>query len=168
MKDLTDLRKIAEAATPGPWVYGDNRDGLGNKLHPAKFPGKYNPIADFEYTEDEDAEHIATFDPASIPALALAELEAAGYKEAQGNETTEAAHHFGMAMLHLSLGIKEQDYITAEAKEQAELEAEALELLNVVREARGIKPHLTAGEASPEAMNEWLAVARKAREMRKS
>lgn len=107
-----------------------------------------------------------TFDPASIPALALAELEAAGHKEEQGNETTEAAHHFGMSMLHLRLGIKEQDYITAEAKAQAELEAEALELLNVVREARGIKPHLTAGEASPEAMNEWLAVARKAREMR--
>ena len=76
MKDLTDLRKIAEAATPGPWVYGDNRDGLGNKLHPAKFPGKYNPIADFEYTEDEDAEHIATFDPPAVLAL-LARLEQA-------------------------------------------------------------------------------------------
>lgn len=78
MKDLTDLRKIAEEATPGEWVYGDNRDGLGNKLHPAKFPGKYNPIADFEYTEDHDAEFIATFDPPTVLTLLnrIADLEA--------------------------------------------------------------------------------------------
>ncbi|WJZ27846.1 hypothetical protein MOMMJLID_CDS0038 [Arthrobacter phage 1191A] len=90
MKDLTNLRKIAEAATPGPWVYGDNRDGLGNKLHPAKFPGKYNPIADFEYTEDEDAEHIATFDPPAVLAL-LARLEQAEAVVARVREVLE--HH---------------------------------------------------------------------------
>lgn len=85
MKDLTNLRKIAEASTPGPWVYGDNRDGLGNKLHPAKFPGKYNPISDFEYTEDEDAEHIATFDPPTVLAL-LARLEQAEQAVARARE----------------------------------------------------------------------------------
>ena len=90
MKDLTNLRKIAEAATPGPWVYGDNRDGLGNKLHPAKFPGKYNPIADFEYTEDEDAEHIATFDPMTVLSL-ITRLEQAEAVVARVREVLE--HH---------------------------------------------------------------------------
>lgn len=56
---LDDVQRLDEHATSGPWTWGDNRDGLGNKLHPTAFPGKYNPIADFEYIDDADAEFIA-------------------------------------------------------------------------------------------------------------
>lgn len=57
--ELAAIRERANNATPGPWTWGDNRDGLGNKLHPAEYPGKYRPIADFEFTDDADAEFIA-------------------------------------------------------------------------------------------------------------
>ena len=107
-----------------------------------------------------------TFDPASIPALALAELEAAGHKEEQGNETTEAAHHFGMALLHLRLGIKEQEYITAEAKEQAKWEAEALGLYNARILFLGGEALTSFEKLNQDNKDMWLAVARKAREMR--
>ena len=108
-----------------------------------------------------------TFDPASIPALALAELETAGHKEEQGNETTEAAHHFGMSMLHLRLGIKEQEYITAEAKAQADLEAEALELYNARILFLGGEALTSFEKLNQDNKDMWLAVARKAREMAK-
>lgn len=70
-KLLDDVQRLDEQATPGPWTWGDNRDGLGNKLHPTAFPGKYNPIADFEYTNDEDAEFIA-LSRTALPKLAEA------------------------------------------------------------------------------------------------
>lgn len=47
----------AAIATPGPWVYGDDRDGRGDRLY--RRENKYDPIADFEYTKDHDAEFIA-------------------------------------------------------------------------------------------------------------
>lgn len=66
-----------------------------------------------------------TFDPASIPELALAELEAAGHGKA--SDSSRLMQAFDLIELH----VNEQERITAEAaKEQAELEAEALELCN--------------------------------------
>lgn len=67
-EDLDAIRERANNATKGPWTWGDNRDGLGNKLHPAEYPGKYYPIADFEFTDDGDAEFIAAA-RTDIPAL---------------------------------------------------------------------------------------------------
>lgn len=74
MNSLDDLLEIVDKATPGPWVYGDNRDGRGNRLHQAKWPGKLYPIADFDLTSDEDAEYIATFSPDLMRTL-LTELK---------------------------------------------------------------------------------------------
>lgn len=105
--------------------------------------------------------------PSDAPALALAILEAAGYKEEQGNETTEAAHHFGMSMLHLRYGIKEQEYITAEAEAQAKLEAEALELCDSARHAHGRFKIGNFGLMKDAEKTTWLAVARRAREINK-
>lgn len=64
--NIDRLEELAKKATPGPWTYGDNRDGLGNMLHPAKYPGKYSPIANFEFTEEEDAEYLANCNPETI------------------------------------------------------------------------------------------------------
>lgn len=100
--------------------------------------------------------------PSDVPALALAILETAGFEEDTEN--------FGTAVHELGLAIKEQRYIAAEAKEQAELEAEALALFNTLQtEIHGtLGPnwaHVTEFP-SGETKRKWLAVARKAREMR--
>lgn len=68
------------------------------------------------------------FNNETAPALALAILEEAGF--------TEESPNFGTAVHELGLAIKER--ATDEAKEQAELEAEALELLNVAQKHNNI------------------------------
>lgn len=93
------------------------------------------------------------FPPKDAPALALAVLEAAGVAE-----SSDA----GVAAGYLRSHIAEQERTTAEAKEQAELEAEALELRNEFTGRTATEwayPTTTAKEG-------WIAVARKAREMR--
>lgn len=94
--------------------------------------------------------------PASeAPALALAILEVAGFV---GDETLFS----GLAVANLRDHIEEQERVTAEAKEQAELEAEALELF------KAAFPRLIDEQfLSTEQAELWLRVARKAREMAK-
>lgn len=91
------------------------------------------------------------------PALALAVLEAAGVVE-----SSDA----GVAAGYLRSHIAEQERITAEARELAELEAEALELMNVRLGAAGNPKHLTKETVDPIALEAWISVARRAREMR--
>ena len=72
MTDLTTLRKIAEAATPGPWHY-IGIDFRGERSHSTK--GAAGSVVAFAgYGPDGgmsnlNAAHIATFDPPTVLAL---------------------------------------------------------------------------------------------------
>lgn len=70
--DLARLRKVAEAATPGPWEVYDR--GIGYEVHDAN-GCELNGGMRETFTE-ADANHIATFDPPTVLAL-LSRLEAA-------------------------------------------------------------------------------------------
>lgn len=93
------------------------------------------------------------------PALALAILEAAGHGKA--SDSSRLMQAFDLIELH----VNEQERITAEAKEQAELEAEALELANSAVLVVGNPPYPSIGHMSDTSLRKWLAVARKAREI---
>lgn len=97
--------------------------------------------------------------------IALAILEAAGYDDKADDMSQADAHAFD-AMHKLQQSVDEQERAAAEAKEQAELEAEALELMNVRLDAAGNPKHLTKETVDPIALEAWIAVARRAREMR--
>lgn len=79
--DLDALRQVAEAATPGPWEHGTgdwcHMSGWQIGRPDAGSMDGFRPIA-FTGTEnyDDDAAHIATFDPPTVLALIDA-LEAA-------------------------------------------------------------------------------------------
>lgn len=105
--------------------------------------------------------------PSDAPALALAILEAAGYSEDDRKASNPlCVTEFASAIIKLAEGIENQERIAAEAEAQAKLEAEALELMNVRLRASGTTVHLTKATVDPVALEGWLAVARRAREMR--
>ncbi|GGJ59127.1 hypothetical protein [Glutamicibacter ardleyensis] len=118
-----------------------------------------------------EGESFASLDihPATIPALALAILEAAGV-EARSIPSARlgTSEHLSDTAYELSTYIEKQQRATAEAKEQAELEAEALELANSAVLVVGNPPYRSIEHMSDTSLRKWLAVARKAREMRKS
>src|SRR5690606_29549378 len=71
---LAELRRIAEAATPGPWQWAGSRDK--GDPHAYVYAGDYASEGEpdlwceivSEYPE-ADAQHIATFDPTTALAL---------------------------------------------------------------------------------------------------
>lgn len=98
--------------------------------------------------------------PSDAPALALAILEDAGFNASPNSS-------FNIAASYLINGIKEQERITAEAEAQAELEAEAFNLYRTYIAVH--EPMDAIGDwqmLSERTKERWLAVARKAREMR--
>lgn len=96
--------------------------------------------------------------PSDAPALCLAILEAAGaHKDSQD--------FLGGAVEQLKFHIGEQARITAEARERAELEAEALELLNAEREEFSCTPVRDLSEVPARDQRAAIAVARRAREI---
>ena len=114
---------------------------------------------------DGDARGFA-FEPSDAPALALAILEAAGYSEDDRKASNPLyVTEFASAIIKLAEGIENQERATAEAEAQAKLEAEALELMNASR-VHHKQPPLERFDELPEcARADWLAVARKAREL---
>ena len=70
------------------------------------------------------------------------------------------------AVFSLRLGIEEQEREASRAKEQAELEAEALELYNARISFLGGEALTSFEKLNQDNKDMWLAVARKAREMR--
>jgi len=100
-------------------------------------------------------------DKDDAPALALAILEAAGaHKESQD--------FLGGAVEQLKFHIGEQERATAEAKEREELEAEALAFYLAYIEATGVNSAADSfDDLNSIAKEQWLAVARKARELAK-
>jgi predicted nucleic acid-binding Zn-ribbon protein len=80
--DLAELRRIAEAATPGEWTARYERAGKyggGDDWHiDAAPPLGCVSCGLSDFTGEADARHIATFNPATVLALLdrIAELEA--------------------------------------------------------------------------------------------
>lgn len=72
MEELNELRKIAESATPGNWMWVNDR--TPELIRAGKFP--YTHVTYTEDVVDENALYIATFDPPTVLAL-LSRLEQA-------------------------------------------------------------------------------------------
>lgn len=72
--DLTQLRKIAVAATPGPWAWHSRQTVDGDQW--AVFSPRSTALANNNDGWAPDAAHIAAFDPPTVLAL-LDRLEAA-------------------------------------------------------------------------------------------
>ena len=105
------------------------------------------------------------FDNTTAPALCLAILEAAGFEDSSsGGRITGARIAVGDLRRHVA----NLERATAEAKEQAELEAEALVLENARCEALEVGGFNSFDDLPAHKQATGLAVARKAREMRKS
>lgn len=104
-------------------------------------------------------ESLVFIDNTEAPALALAILEAAGF---DGDENMFT----GLAVANLRDHVEEQERATSEAKEQAKLEAEALKLFQAWRKSHHL-PMVEDWDMTPSFKPEWLAVARRAREINK-
>jgi len=113
-----------------------------------------------EISSESESRRNINLDASDVPALALAVLEAVF------GDDQPAPNKIGEAWAALYVHIAEQERATAEAKGQAELEAEALELYRAAYDARGLASVSEFRLLSEKQKTEWLAVARKAREMR--
>ncbi|MGP5689752.1 hypothetical protein [Glutamicibacter ardleyensis] len=72
MKDLTNLRKIAEEVDNSPWVVQESFKNGGARVIDANgfaLPGCFNCGENDAVYEEVDATHIATFDPPTVIAL---------------------------------------------------------------------------------------------------
>ncbi|MGP9528616.1 hypothetical protein [Glutamicibacter sp. AOP5-A2-18] len=136
-----------------------NAEGYNIQLSVSKCDG----MVEISILYPNGDEHTTSISPSDAPALALAILEAAGVTETDSPYMQEAADNLRAYIL-----IEEK--VAAEAKEQAELEAEALELLRASQCIRtdGMYAYVPSfAELSDPSKTKWLAVARKAREMAK-
>lgn len=107
-----------------------------------------------------------TISHSDAPALALAILEAAGVEASFDPDATYGtAEQLGHIQDHLHEYVNAQERAAAEAREQAELEAEALELLNAFSLATGGVP-IDSFEGRSMSKPGWIDAARRAREMR--
>lgn len=96
--------------------------------------------------------------PSDAPALALAILEAAGRTDSSKGGIIDKVSN---AMLLLKEHVKAEERNTLEAKEQAELEGEALELFNA-NQGTDLDDWKYADRS---VVSSWVRVARKAREI---
>lgn len=119
-----------------------------------------------------DADYFVGFcvSPSDAPALALAILEAAGVvpvqRDYESYDDGTPAHLQAVAYF-LKQHNEAQERTTAEARERAELEAEALELCNEFIEDMGYDRVDSWDGSVPSKKEAWLAVARRARELAK-
>ncbi|MGP9727929.1 hypothetical protein [Glutamicibacter sp. AOP3-A1-12] len=96
--------------------------------------------------------------PSDAPALALAILEAAGLPDVDDD-------WLGEAVMGLRRHIQIRDKRAAEAKDQAELEAEALELFKASGTYGSDRIFLQFSHLDDHIQKAWLAVASRAREL---
>jgi len=97
--------------------------------------------------------------------LALAEAAAVPMQGEFSGRRKGTAGHLSFIAKELELYVVESAHIEAEAKERAELEAEALELENAGRDAAGADRIAELSEMGHAGREFILAVARKAREI---
>jgi len=113
---------------------------------------------------EEDRIVSGWFNPVQGAGISLAILEAAGYGEEVVTDGSPDGH-IQVAKYYLHEGVKAQERATAEARERAELEAEALELCNAaIRQEDGAIYDSFSQIPTPDL---WLAVAHRAREIAK-
>ena len=130
------------------------------------FKSKYGSTLAIE-SHDDDSIFIdlnnpdAIFSHADAPAIALAVLEAAGIKASDLPESTS----INLAAYYLREHIGVEAANANAAAEQAELEVEALELLNAFRADSGLSPHSCIEDMPASSRASWLAAARRAREL---
>ena len=151
--------------TDGTWSDGvDRLECIKLRRPPNKRWQVYQCATDYwEAYAESDGRQLDEIAPSDAPALALAILEAAGYTEA---EYVDEWPNVNRAVFSLRLGIEEQEREASRAKEQAELEAEALELYNARISFLGGEALTSFEKLNQDNKDMWLAVARKAREMR--
>ena len=96
MKDLTDLRKIAEEVDNSPWAVQESFKNGGARVIDANgfaLPGCFNCGENDAVYEEVDATHIATFDPPAVldllTRLEQAEAAVARVREAVKDAPTE-------------------------------------------------------------------------------
>lgn len=111
------------------------------------------------------------FPPKDAPTLALAILEAAGVdlnESWSGLDPYGTPSHLGWIGGHLRVYVRQFANDQDKAQEQAELEAEAVELYRASFKARMGRESRVKGldDIVPNSRKEWLDVARRAREMR--
>ena len=92
--ELNELRKIAEAATPGPWglwnpAVGESHIAIANKVAWRSVVSATGFVDDEFIPHWADANHIATFDPPTVLAL-LSRLEQAEAQVARVREIAKA------------------------------------------------------------------------------
>lgn len=101
-----------------------------------------------------------------VPSLMLALGEAAGVvPKVTTRYLYGTPEHLALIQWHLAKYTKAQAAIAAQAEETAKLEAEALELCNVVVTSWGNPPYPSVQHMGKETLNRWIAVVRKAREL---
>ena len=108
-----------------------------------------------------------TLKGSDVPSLMLELARAAGLDDMTGTEgiVDSFRDHMMNAVFSLEKAIGARRDAEAAAKEQAELEAEALALMNSYLEATGKSPMKSFND-NHYAITRWKTVARKAREMR--
>ncbi len=114
---------------------------------------------------EEDRIVSGWFNPVQGAGISLAILEAAGYKEhSEANlGSSELLASYGLTKLRQAVQAQERE--ESEARELAELEAEALELCNAAIRQEGYVIHDSFSQIPTPDL--WLAVARRARELNK-
>lgn len=114
------------------------------------------------HTESPVGRRGVSIAPSDAPALALAILEAAGYKIAQRGDMDTVQIHVDAAIYELGCAREAQERISAEARERAELEAEALDLFNT---SQGISLTHWAPSTDRSVISTWVRIAKRAREL---
>lgn len=106
--------------------------------------------------------------PSDAPAMMHALAEAAGVPMQGDFSRARAgtAEHLSFIAQHLERYVVESEHMEAEAKAHAELEAEALELVNAWMDSCGAGKYPSWAHVETGRREQGLAVARKAREMR--
>lgn len=110
-----------------------------------------------------------TISHSDAPALALAILEAAGVKPEhpeQAQVSFGSTGHLSQIVFELGRFVKAEAMHAKLAREQAELEAEALELHNAFWAGLEEKQLDSWDDERGNAKNSWVSAARRAREMR--
>ena len=104
-RDRDRLRRLADAATPGPWVMDDDSRGLvGPWIDGVSEEGTAREVADCTWTDEADAEFI-TAARGAVPAL----LDALDRAEAERDEWRQTALDERGAALDLLEQIKVRD-----------------------------------------------------------
>ena len=104
-RDRDRLRRLADAATPGPWVMDDDSRGLvGPWIDGVSEEGTAREIADCTWTDEADAEFI-TAARGAVPAL----LDALDRAETERDEWRQTALDERGAALDLLEQIKVRD-----------------------------------------------------------